>query len=138
MAAPVKPDGWYTVTEQYTPPQIQYKSTASHPTFAICNDGMLNLEFMQLPGKPIYLRETAPLDPTTVGSSISVTINELGRLALADGLMMCLPPATGDEFNPLTEVNKYGMKNDFQDPSRGTIDSCEVTAETMDATCVFN
>ena len=27
----------------------------------------------------------------------------------------------GDEFNPLTEVNKYGQVNPYQDPARGRI-----------------
>ena len=29
--------------------------------------------------------------------------------------------ATGSEFNPLAEIDKYGNPNPFQDPSRGTI-----------------
>ena len=27
----------------------------------------------------------------------------------------------GDEFNPLQEVDKFGRKNPFQDPNRGTM-----------------
>ena len=37
---------------------------------------------------------------------------------------MCSSEATGPEFNPLTERNKYGQLNPFQDPTRGRIDSC--------------
>ena len=29
---------------------------------------------------------------------------------------------TGEEFNPLKEVNKYGIQNPYQDPGRGTIE----------------
>ena len=37
---------------------------------------------------------------------------------------VCSAEATGKEFNPLTEFNKYGQSNPFQDPTRGRIDSC--------------
>ena len=50
-------------------------------------------------------------------------INELGRL-MTDETDACSTVATGKEYNPLTEFNKYGQANPFQDPTRGRIDSC--------------
>ena len=29
--------------------------------------------------------------------------------------------STGEEYNPLREVDKYGRQNPYQDPNRGTI-----------------
>ena len=50
-------------------------------------------------------------------------INKLGRL-MTDVDRMCSVEATGSEYNPLAEFNKYGQPNPFQDPTRGRIDSC--------------
>ena len=47
----------------------------------------------------------------------------------------------GDEFNPLLEVDKFGKKNPFQDPNRGTIPNftTQSRANTGDfPTCVMN
>ena len=34
---------------------------------------------------------------------------------------MCTEAQIGEEFNPLKEVNKYGIENPFADPTRGRI-----------------
>ena len=45
---------------------------------------------------------------------------------------------TGSEFNPLEEFDKYGVRNPFQDPSRGRIDNFVVDeANTVDIDPTF-
>ena len=60
---------------------------------------------------------------TESGAEIFWRINELGRLTDDTG-DLCPVAATGEEFNPLTEKNRYGQANPFQDPTRGRIEKC--------------
>ena len=128
-AAPVDPvtTGWYSPTQQYSPPRIAYKPVADEVVFAICElvggttTGMI--QFAQFPGKPILFRGT--LDGAA-DAALAVTINELGLVG--DGTTCDM---VGDEFNPLAEIDKYGNPNPYQDPARGTINS---GALTLDAT----
>jgi len=47
-------------------------------------------------------------------------IMEFGRVDVSNtGVAVCTD--LGDEFNPLQEVDKFGRKNPFQDPNRGTM-----------------
>ena len=62
-------------------------------------------------------------------------INKLGRL-MTDTDAMCSVEATGPEYNPLTEFNKYGQPNPFQDPTRGRIDSCSFDTDANNASAV--
>ena len=62
-------------------------------------------------------------------------INKLGRL-MTDVDSMCSVEATGPEYNPLTEFNKYGQPNPFQDPTRGRIDSCTFDSDANVAMAV--
>ena len=52
-------------------------------------------------------------------------------MTASDGI--CSAEATGPEFNPLTERNKYGQLNPFQDPSRGRIESCTLEQDPNNA-----
>ena len=77
------------------------------------------MDLMQLPGKPTYIRGTAPND---TGEKMGIRIGTYGKGS-------CDAEGTGPEFNPLTEINKYGQANPFQDPSRGRFGTC-VTDDT--------
>ena len=53
--------------------------------------------------------------------------------------MSCLSENTGLEFNPLEEIDNYGIRNPYQDPSRGRIDNLQApeTATTISAEPTF-
>ena len=56
---PEKPEGWYSPTQQYSPPRIPYVPSKAvyEPIYAVCEFDSTNiLELAQLPGHPIYLR----------------------------------------------------------------------------------
>ena len=55
---------------------------------------------------------------------------------MTDTDAMCSAEATGKEFNPLTEFDKYGRPNPFQDPTRGRIDSCTFEIDADDENAV--
>ena len=55
--------------------------------------------------------------------TFSMRINENG--VIGDG-QTC--DQVGDEFNPLSEVNKYGQVNPYQDPTRGRF--ADITTDT--------
>ena len=40
---PTKPDGWWSATQQYSPPKIKFIPDASKPSFAICKINNANL-----------------------------------------------------------------------------------------------
>ena len=127
-AVPADPvtTGWYSPTEQYSPPRIAYKPVASEVVFALCEITSGNvvsgeLQFAQFPGKPILYRGGLTASASAV---VSVTINELG--VIGDGATC---DNVGDEFNPLAEIDKYNQPNPFQDPARGTINARELTAD---------
>ena len=113
-----KPDGWWSATQQYSPPKIKFIPDADKPSFAICKINNANLsgdiQIAQLPWKPAQLTSTI-MDAnamTAVDDMIFFRINELGRLMTADDAM-CSAAATGDEFNPLAEKDYYGRPNPF-------------------------
>merc|ERR1719223_2645938 len=55
---PSKPEGWYSPTQQYTAPQIQY-IPAQKTMYAVCELGEGgDIELAQLPGHPIYVRSS--------------------------------------------------------------------------------
>ena len=113
--APQKPEGWYSPTQQYTNPLIQYVSVAKQPVYTVCElEGGDALELAQLPGHPIYVRGS--ITGLSADTQYLMSINEKGRLGAS-----CDAADTGDEFNPLFETDKYGNPNPFQDPSRGRL-----------------
>ena len=76
----------------------------------------------QFPGKPIlYRMNLGALIPST---DYTLTINETGKIGDAT---TC--DEVGSEFNPLTETDKFGNKNPYQDPTRGTINGGVATAD---------
>ena len=128
-AVPTDPvtTGWYSPTQQYSPPRIAYRPVASDIVFAICEltaggvaTGMI--QFAQFPGKPILYRGS--LNGADADEVLAITINELG--VIGDGATC---DQVGDEFNPLAEIDKYGQQNPYQDPARGTINAGSLTAD---------
>ena len=126
--------GWYSPTMQYSPPKIAFKPTATYPVFGICEINTASsingtLQLAQLPGKATLYQVN--LSAAIPMSTFQVQIKENGKVGSGDGLPDCA--VTGSEFNPLTEIDKYGNRNPFQDPSRGIIaelvgdDSSEIT-----------
>ena len=115
--------GWYSPTMQYSPPKIAFKPTATYPVFGICEINTASsitgtLQLAQLPGKATLYQVN--LSAATPLSTIQVQIKENGKVGSGEGLPDCAD-ATGSEFNPLSEIDKYGNLNPFQDPSRGRI-----------------
>ena len=114
---PHKPDGWWSATQQYSPPKIKFIPDASKPSFAICKINNANLsgdiQIAQLPYRPSQLTATlVDTSASAIDDSIYFRINELGRLMSTD-TDMCMPAATGDEFNPLAEKDYYGRPNPY-------------------------
>ena len=66
----------------------------------------------------------------TASTTYEIRINEYGKTRDDEG-MEC--QGVGTEFNPLKEVNKYGVANPYQDPSRGRISDIN-TDENGDVT----
>jgi len=128
--------GWYSPYQQYSPIQIKYVPVAKEPVFSIFElmpttaaagptiDS--TIQIAQLPGKPAIVQQklnditSAALSAT---QTFKIRINTLGKLGVdcAD---------VGEEFNPMTEKDKYGRANPFQDPKRGRIDDCVPAATT--------
>ena len=116
-APPQKPDGWFSATQQYSPPKIKFIPDASKPSFAICKINNANLagdiQIAQLPWRPSQLTATlVDTSAVAVTEKIFFRINELGRL-MSDEAAMCTAEATGDEFNPLVEKDYYGRLNPY-------------------------
>ena len=61
------------------------------------------------------------------GSNLTFTLREYGDIGNDTDGNAC--GNGGDEFNPLAEII-YGVKNPYQDPSRGTIDDQLLTDPT--------
>ena len=116
-AAAEKPEGWYSIDSQYSPPQIAYYPAATKARFAICEFPGTAVELAQLPGHPVFAR--AMIGNLNPGDVFYARINEKGRLGDYDN---CDVELTGGEFNPLFETDIYGKPNPFQDPARGTIE----------------
>jgi len=107
-------EGWYSCTEQFSPPHIEYVSTATHPTIAICqftsvHIGMFDIHLIQLPGKMIQVRGEMKYGGGPP-NRLDLRINELGRTNTTTAIE-CSAAATGEEYNPLTEKDKYGGLN---------------------------
>lgn len=118
-AVPADPvtTGWYSTTSQYSPPRIPFKSTATANTFAICelngaDAGTGSIQFAQLAGKATKYQAT--LTGGATSETFTAVIREAGKIGAS-----CAD--AGEEYNPLTELDKYGNPNPYQDPSRGTI-----------------
>ena len=129
-SAPVEQDavdktGWYSPSMQYSPPKIAFKPTASFPVFGICQiEGSTilngNFQFAQLPDKATLYQ--ANFESSTQGQEFQIQIKTVGKIGSGEG-MSCLSENTGLEFNPLEEIDIYGIRNPYQDPSRGRIDN---------------
>jgi hypothetical protein len=121
--------GWYSPYQQYTPPKIKYVPVATKPQFGICelqdatggNSSTGTIMIAQLPGKPPIVKGS--LTGFTASSSNRLTIRESAALGAA-----CATAGTADEYNPLTEKDKYGRANPYQDPSRGRLVDLVVTS----------
>ena len=118
-------EGWYSPVQRYSDPKIPYVPLADSPVFAICqfdgfHVGVGSIQLAQLPRKAtIYqIGITAPDTFYDEIQEYEVTIREKGRLG--DKNTTC-EAFGGEEFNPLKEVNSYGVPNPFQDPTRGKI-----------------
>ena len=86
-----------------------------------------------MPGHPAAIMGTLTPGSTSgnTGSVLSFTLREYGDIgADADGNICA---NGGDEFNPLAEII-YGVKNPYQDPSRGTIENQTLTDPVDPAT----
>ena len=61
-SSPVVPPGWFSATQQYSPPKIPFVPNAKHPKFAICKYvdasglGSGEIQIGQLPGQPSMIR----------------------------------------------------------------------------------
>ena len=121
--------GWYSQYQQYSPPLIQYwPAYLQQPVFASCASRATDAEIqlVQFPGMPVQARWFSPdLYPSLDGQVWTVRIYEYGRL----GGDECTD--IGAEFNPLTERNKRGEVNPFQDPSRGRINDITFDSDGM-------
>ena len=125
--APVKPEGWYSPTQQYTAPAIHYASAATEPTFAVCEFGDdSSLELAQLPHHPIYVRGSISAD--AAGETFYARINTKGKMGDS-----CDAADTGAEFNPLFETDKYGNPNPYQDSSRGRIPDISASVSILES-----
>ena len=107
-------EGWYSPYQQFSPAQIQYVPTVTHATFARCDfDGGSGFALIgQLKGKaPVVKFDLTGLGTTTAstdldGSYYQAEVREFGDLE-------CTEDGLGEEYNPLTEVDKYGRVNPF-------------------------
>ena len=109
------PEGWYSATQQFSPPWIHYVPVVTEPTFAICEFGDdSTLEFAQFPQNSMLVRGS--ISAVSENETFYAIINTKGKMGDS-----CDAADTGPEFNPLFETDKYGNPNKFQDPSRGRI-----------------
>ena len=123
-AAGVDKSTWYKTYQQYSPARIAYKPTAKYPIFAVCELASGFVEFAQVPGKAVMIRSEAGL-ALVADTTYELKLREYGKIQRTGGGGVC--EAGGLEFNPLTEVDKYGQVNPYQDPARGRID--DITAD---------
>ena len=82
------------------------------------------VEFAQIPGKASMVRSEAGL-ALVADTKYELQLREYGKIQRTGGGGVC--EAGGLEFNPLTEVDKHGKVNPFQDPARGRIE--HITAD---------
>ena len=78
------------------------------------------IRMAQRPFSPVYLR--IMMQNLTPDTDYEVRVRTYGYLGEE-----CL--GSGDEFNPMLEVNKYGWANPHQDPKRGRVDDIKSDAD---------
>jgi len=105
---------------QYSPPKIAYVPGYSKMTeFAICEPvASMTIQLAQAPGKATTMKLNAT--GLIANAPVQLVVNKFGRVDCT---------ATGPEYRPLAEVDKYGGPNPYQVPARGRIPQ-----QTADAT----
>ena len=117
---------WYNKYQQYSNPKIAYKpTTRSKTTYATCDfTGTDRIQLAQMPGKAVMARINLQDLPDTA-DTYAIRVQECATTgAGCDNL--------GDEYNPLTEKDKLGRANPYQDPSRGRFENISVTGVDPD------
>ena len=109
----VDKSSWYNKYQQYSNPKIAYKPTTGSDTeYAICEISDTNtIQLAQMPGKAVMARVN--FTGLTADTTYAIRAHENGTIAAAG----CAD--IGDEYNPLTEKDKLGRANPYQDPTRG-------------------
>lgn len=142
---------WYSPYQQYSPPLKQFEPMATHTIFAQCIFEGSNIQptstpriqLSQIPGKAIIARWDLDYILTQANLSFAVRIMEVGDIT--DGSCANVGNINGvsgsetvltDEFNPLSETDKNGVKNPFQDPSYGRLPDIVLDADGKYVTTV--
>ena len=126
MVATEKPEGWYSHTQQYSPPRIPYyPADLDEAAYGICNietdKVTIELNFGQMPGYPMMVKGTISGSQFELDDGLvwSFTLHKFGNDQGAECANV------GPEFNPLAEF-VHGQPNIYADPSRGTIEDVTI------------
>jgi hypothetical protein len=92
------------------------------------------IQLAQMPGKSTQAKIN--FVGLTPDSTIALRVNELGDTSNSCG-------SIGDEYNPLTEKDKLGRANPYQDPTRGrftnvTVDAAGAVIDSMQKGILLN
>ena len=112
--------GWFSYYAQYSDPEIHWHpGTSFEPVYAQCiikatgeNTEEGTIQMAQYPGSGTAFRYN--LTGMDVDTEYGIRVNVLGTLGTDCAKV-------GGEFNPLAEINQWGMWNPTQDPTRGRV-----------------
>jgi len=126
--------GWWSATQQYSPPVIKYVAEhASKTIYAVCQISETDsIQLAQAPGRAVMARINLGTAPTLLPTAkyrfqVHEYGNSFGNAATSTNTCKNI----GVEYNPLREVNKAGMPNPYQNPLRGRLQTVTTDATSL-------
>jgi hypothetical protein len=128
---------WYSPEMQYSPPRIPYAPSQSKDTqYAVCN--------ISVPGQEVSIGITAPAATWGIqlaqspGKAIAMKLNASDvpvatyKLTVGTyGIEVSDCSKNLPEFWPLEEMDRYGVSNKYQDPTRGKFPEVVIAASSV-------